>query len=274
MCSAALSNAGWKVAFIREDLQFGLAPGSLRAHIRQRMRWVSRHVPCQDRYGQIPSLLTLRKQIVAGIEVHKQFGFYLAGSKFTSQMTWGQRGVGILQALRDYSPVTNVLALILLPIAIYPIPNSELVGLASVYDTSWLRSLFLVAFLAHKVNNYVMYGHIGSRRLASFQSMDIYCAPCKSIPFKVGQALWQHQPRSGPTQHSPRRDSYPAAFSLFHRLTTISPQTTHPAACSQSYHPPSTLRPLKSAAPFSLRPTSVPPSAASRSPTASSPSTC
>ena len=42
MCSAALSNAGWKVAFIREDLQLGLAPESLRAHVRQRMRWVSR----------------------------------------------------------------------------------------------------------------------------------------------------------------------------------------------------------------------------------------
>lgn len=41
MCSAVLSNNGWKVAFIREDLQFGLAPDSLRSHIKQRMRWVS-----------------------------------------------------------------------------------------------------------------------------------------------------------------------------------------------------------------------------------------
>ncbi|KAF7510767.1 hypothetical protein GJ744_005867 [Endocarpon pusillum] len=154
MCSAALSNAGWKVAFVREDLQLGLAPESLRAHVRQRMRWT-----------------------VAGIEVHKQFGFYLAGSRFTSQMTWVQRGVGLLQALRDYAPVTNVLALVLLPIAIYPVPYEDLAVMATVEGLFWLQSIFLAAFLAHKVNNYIMYAHIGYQRLASFQSMDIYCTP-------------------------------------------------------------------------------------------------
>ena len=41
MCSALLCNAGWKVAFVREDLQFGLAPSSLRAQVKQRMRWVN-----------------------------------------------------------------------------------------------------------------------------------------------------------------------------------------------------------------------------------------
>ena len=41
MCSALLINAGWKSAFIRGDTQSGLAPESLRAHVKQRMRWVS-----------------------------------------------------------------------------------------------------------------------------------------------------------------------------------------------------------------------------------------
>ncbi|KAL8726065.1 MAG: hypothetical protein Q9166_006944 [cf. Caloplaca sp. 2 TL-2023] len=41
MCSAILGNAGWKVAFIREKLQWGLAPDSLRAMVKQRMRWVN-----------------------------------------------------------------------------------------------------------------------------------------------------------------------------------------------------------------------------------------
>lgn len=40
--SALLSRAGWKVAFIREELQFGLGPGSFLAYVKQRMRWVSR----------------------------------------------------------------------------------------------------------------------------------------------------------------------------------------------------------------------------------------
>lgn len=103
-------------------------------------------------------------------------------------MTWVQRGVGVLQALRDYGPVTNVLGLVLLPIAIYPVPYEDFAAMATVEDLSWLRSIFLAAFLAHKINNYIMYAHIGSQRLASFQSMDIYCAPCKFALPKVTQA--------------------------------------------------------------------------------------
>jgi hypothetical protein len=39
-CSTKLSTEGWNIAFIPEKLQVGLAPESLRAHIKQRMRWV------------------------------------------------------------------------------------------------------------------------------------------------------------------------------------------------------------------------------------------
>ena len=41
MCSALLSNAGWKIAFVRENLQSGLAPENIRAVVKQRMRWVN-----------------------------------------------------------------------------------------------------------------------------------------------------------------------------------------------------------------------------------------
>ena len=40
MCSSMLSDHGWKIAFVRERLQLGLAPGSLQGLIKQRMRWV------------------------------------------------------------------------------------------------------------------------------------------------------------------------------------------------------------------------------------------
>ena len=40
MCSSALSNAGWRVGFVGEALQHGLAPESLRAHVKQKQRWV------------------------------------------------------------------------------------------------------------------------------------------------------------------------------------------------------------------------------------------
>ena len=49
MCSALLSNAGWKIAFVRENLQSGLAPENIRAVVKQRMRWVS------DSYARVSS---------------------------------------------------------------------------------------------------------------------------------------------------------------------------------------------------------------------------
>ena len=40
MCSALLTGAGWDVVFVRSFLQTGLAPESLTAAMKQRMRWV------------------------------------------------------------------------------------------------------------------------------------------------------------------------------------------------------------------------------------------
>ena len=40
MCSTLLGDAGWKIAFVRENLQIGLAPSSLLGLLKQRMRWV------------------------------------------------------------------------------------------------------------------------------------------------------------------------------------------------------------------------------------------
>ena len=97
-------------------------------------------------------------------------------------MTWAQRGVGILMALREYAPVTNILALIVLPLALYPRQPDDFATITSSHDRYWLRLIFLAAFLARKVNNYILYSHVGLRRVANLQSNDIWCAPCKSIP--------------------------------------------------------------------------------------------
>ena len=40
MCSTLLSDAGWKIAFVRENLQICLVPGSVLGLLNQRMRWV------------------------------------------------------------------------------------------------------------------------------------------------------------------------------------------------------------------------------------------
>ena len=38
--SYLLHGAGWAVSYIREEMQFGLAPETYEAYIKQRMRWV------------------------------------------------------------------------------------------------------------------------------------------------------------------------------------------------------------------------------------------
>ena len=83
-----------------------------------------------------------------------------------------------MQALRDYAPMTNVLALILLPMALFPVASDEFDAISSNYDLFWLRTIFLIAFMAQKINDYIVYGHVGLRGLASYRSMDIWCAPC------------------------------------------------------------------------------------------------
>ena len=40
MCSALVTGAGYEVVFVRAPLQTGLAPESLTALVKQRMRWV------------------------------------------------------------------------------------------------------------------------------------------------------------------------------------------------------------------------------------------
>jgi cellulose synthase/poly-beta-1,6-N-acetylglucosamine synthase-like glycosyltransferase len=36
-----LQGRGWKVVYCREELQFGLVPDTFKAHVTQRMKWVS-----------------------------------------------------------------------------------------------------------------------------------------------------------------------------------------------------------------------------------------
>lgn len=98
-------------------------------------------------------------------------------------MNLAQRGVGIFQAVKEYAPVTNILALSVLPIAVFPTQSNEFATILSRHDQFWLRTIFLVAFIASKANNIFVYAHIGMQRLANAQSCETWCAPCKSSPF-------------------------------------------------------------------------------------------
>lgn len=39
-----LQGRGWKVVYCREELQFGLVPDTFKAHVTQRMKWVSGYI--------------------------------------------------------------------------------------------------------------------------------------------------------------------------------------------------------------------------------------
>ncbi len=121
-------------------------------------------------------------EIDACMEVCQHFGYYLPGSAIISQMTLSQRAVNILYALRDYSPVTTSLALLLLPIALYPTGSNDSTIASPEHQRhlSWLRNLFLVTYLSHKINIFIMYKHIGLSKLANFTSHEVWVAPCKS----------------------------------------------------------------------------------------------
>jgi len=118
-------------------------------------------------------------QVDAALEVHKQFGFYMPGSKTTFQLTWAQRGVGILWALREYAPLINVLALVLLPLALLSYQQYDVSSFALTESTRWTWRSFLLYLFAKKVNNYIMFSHVGLRRVMNFQSLDVWGSPCK-----------------------------------------------------------------------------------------------
>ena len=123
-------------------------------------------------------------KIDACMEVCQHFVYYFPGSAITSQMTWPQRAVNTLYALRDHSPLATSLALMILPIALFPTHPDGFAAALSEYhdDLFWLRVSFIITFIAQKTNKTVMYRHIGLSKVANFRSHEIWAAPCKASP--------------------------------------------------------------------------------------------
>ena len=159
MCSAMLSDAGWGIAYVRDNLQYGLCPESMQALLKQRMRWTD-----------------------AAIEVFKQFRFYLGRTGLTAQMTWDQRMVNLLYVFRDYAPVTTVFALMTLPLLLYPSRSPDIASKDTPHPYNLVlavRYLCLAQWVSNKLCYLLIYHHIGLSRVWNFQSNEIWAAPCE-----------------------------------------------------------------------------------------------
>ncbi|MCJ1328107.1 hypothetical protein MMC10_004782, partial [Thelotrema lepadinum] len=149
-CSNRLNSAGWKVGFARDELQFGVGPTSLRVHLKQRMSWCD-----------------------SSLECHRQFGFYLPGSKLCKKMTRAQRVVRFLQAVRESTPVLTVLVLVLLPSTVLTFEGITSSTAVSEEAAIWLQVTFPLSLLARKFNTHVVFGHLSLQRAFNTYSNDI-----------------------------------------------------------------------------------------------------
>jgi hypothetical protein len=93
-------------------------------------------------------------------------------------MTLGQRAVNLLYAFRDLAPMTNTLALILLPLALC-IPQRPNTTANFKIQSGRLRALYLATFFTNKIYSFIAYRHVGMNRVWNFQSNEIWAAPCK-----------------------------------------------------------------------------------------------
>lgn len=90
--------------------------------------------------------------------------------------------------------MTNLLALLLMPLALFSSQPHELVQITSARGSSWIWVTFLGSYFAKIVNNNILYGHIGLRKVWNFQSIDMWCSPCKKPSLRLTQyipATWK-----------------------------------------------------------------------------------
>lgn len=109
--------------------------------------------------------------------MHRRFGFY---SPFvTSGFSLKQRIIFILQTLREYTPLTTTIALLVLP---YAMANAEPASVK--FNPIHLQSYvaYLGLYVLSKYSDSITLGHIGAKELSNLQASDVWMSPCKCSP--------------------------------------------------------------------------------------------
>ncbi|KAF2146272.1 glycosyltransferase family 2 protein [Aplosporella prunicola CBS 121167] len=94
-CSTMLLAAGWKAAYVQEELQHGLVPDSYYKHIKQRTRWN-----------------------VGGAQRTANMGFFLRKA-WARKFTAGHRFFHMLYSIDYFSPILLCLGIIVTPICLF-----------------------------------------------------------------------------------------------------------------------------------------------------------
>ena len=98
------------------------------------------------------------------------------------RLSWSQRIIFILQMLKEYAPLTNFVAMVLLPVSLLltgllspsvPCPMDALFA----QSLATAHYLFVAVYLTTKLNQYINHVHINLRRVRNLQSLDIWGAP-------------------------------------------------------------------------------------------------
>ena len=111
-------------------------------------------------------------------------GAYRATSPLSARMKPSTRAVNLIYIIRDYSPLTTVLAMALLPWALIPPISAtddafDSIAIKHKAYLVWAQRLFLAARLTRTFHTYFMYRHVGLSRVANIFSQELWSAPCK-----------------------------------------------------------------------------------------------
>ncbi|KAK4496387.1 hypothetical protein PRZ48_012367 [Zasmidium cellare] len=146
VCSYLLVQAGWKAAYIEDELQFGMAPGSLHAYAAQRVRWTA------------GSLIVARK-----------FSFFLPFLN-KSPLSPAQRFFGMHQAFKTYFSMALIVPLLLLPLLTFTDGLDRL-------DSRALRLPYLLLYLTSKIWKHLIFSPVGTKNTANISRNRYWVVP-------------------------------------------------------------------------------------------------
>ncbi|KAL4809147.1 nucleotide-diphospho-sugar transferase [Aspergillus unguis] len=124
LCSWMLTDSGWSIKFVRDEVQFGLVPDSLAAWFKQRARWTD---------GNILS--------------YRRLHWFLFNRDSQGKRTRLQCILGLCHVLKTYMAIPNIIMIVLLPLISFPVEVQDEIMYTSIGQC---YLVFLTATLLHK----------------------------------------------------------------------------------------------------------------------------